>query len=121
MPTPAPAVSIHPYFKVRPGQMPAAKAILDEFLQRTATEPGVLNYEFTICGDTIFCREAYRDADALLAHVGNVGAQVEKMLGLAELARIEIHGPAAELAKLQGPLAGMNPAWYVYERGLARR
>lgn len=118
MPSPAPAVSIHPYFKVRAGQMPAAKAVITEFIQRTAAETGVLHYEFTICDDTIFCREAYRDADALLAHVGNVGAQVEKMLSLAELIRVEIHGPATELAKLKGPLAGMNPAWFVYERGL---
>lgn len=121
MTSPTPAVSIHPYFKVRAGQMPAAKALLNEFLQRTANEAGVLHYEFTICGDTIFCREAYRDADALLAHVGNVGAQVEKMLGLAELARIEIHGPAAELAKLQGPLGPMNPTWFAFECGLPRR
>jgi quinol monooxygenase YgiN len=120
MSSPTPSVTIHPYFKVRPGNLPAAKALLGDFIARTRTEPGVLQYEFTICDDTIFCREAYRDAEALLAHIGNVGAQVQQMLGLAELARLEIHGPAAELAKLKGPLAGMNPAWYAYECGLAR-
>ncbi|MBI5693099.1 MAG: antibiotic biosynthesis monooxygenase [Verrucomicrobia bacterium] len=119
MPSPIP-VSIHPYFQVRAGQMPAAKALLQEFIARTKTEPGVLYYQFTLGGDVIFCREAYRDADALLAHVGNVGAQVEAMLKISTLVRVEVHGPAAEIAKLQAPLAGLNPAWFVYECGLER-
>lgn len=120
MSTPAPSVSIHPYFKVRAGQMAAAKAIIADFLRRTATEAGVLQYEFTIGDDTVFCREAYRDAAALLEHIGNVAEQVQQMLAISELTRVEIHGPAAELDKLRGPLAGMNPAWFVYERGLVR-
>ena len=31
---------------------------------------------------------------------------------MAELVRIEVHGPAAELAKLKGPLAHLKPAWF---------
>ena len=117
---PTHSVSIHPYFKVHAGQMDPVKALLREFIGRTATEPGVLFYDFTISGDVVFCREAYADADALLAHLANVGAQVERMLTLAALDRIEVHGPAAELEKLKGPLAGMNPAWFVYECGMER-
>ncbi len=120
MATPTIPVSIHPYFKLQPGQRDAVKPLLQEFLARTSTEPGVLHYEFTISGDTVFCREAYRDAAALLAHVANVGAQVQQMLAISTLVRVEIHGPAAELDQLRGPLAGLNPEWYVYECGLPR-
>lgn len=120
MPATIPPVTIHPYFKVRAGQMGAVKPLLREFLRRTATEPGMLSYDFTIGGDVVFCREAYRNADALLAHVANVSAQVDQMLTHAELQRIEVHGPAAELAKLKEPLAGLNPTWYVYECGVER-
>jgi hypothetical protein len=77
-------------------------------------------YEFTISDDTVFCREAYRDANSLLAHLGNVGAQVEQMLQLSNLARLEIHGPSAEIEKLKGPCAAMQPTWFVYECGLER-
>ena len=54
-------------------------------------------YEFTISDDTVFRRQAYRDANSLLGHLGNVGARVEQMLQLPTLARLEIHGPAAEI------------------------
>lgn len=120
MPSVKHPVSIHPYFRVRPGQMASAKALLREFLARVGTETGTLSYDFTIGGDVVFCRESYLDADALLAHVTNVGPLVEKMLGLSTLDRVEVHGPAAELEKLKGPLAGLNPTYFACECGVDR-
>lgn len=114
------SVSIHPYFKVRAGSMDVAKGILRDFIARTSREAGVLYYEFTIGGDVVFCREAYVDADAALVHIANVGEVVDRMLGVSELMRIELHGPAAELDKLRGPFAAMNPLWFVYECGIGR-
>ena len=34
---------------------------------------------------------------------------------IADLARVEVHGPAAELEKLKEPLAHLTPAWFVLE------
>jgi quinol monooxygenase YgiN len=116
----APSVSIHPYFKVRPGNLDAVKALLREFVARTATEEKALCYEFTINGDVVFCREAYVGADGALAHLANVGAQLERMITLSDVVRLEIHGPAAELEKLKGPLAAFNPDWFAYECGVQR-
>jgi hypothetical protein len=76
-------VSLHPYFKVPPDKMPHLKAILPEF------------------------------AEALVAHLDNVSAMLAQALTMAELVRIEVHGPAAELDKLKEPLAELNPAWFV--------
>jgi quinol monooxygenase YgiN len=115
-----PAVSIHPYFKIHPGKLAEAKTILPEFITRTATEPGAHYYEFTISDDVIFCREAYTDAAAVLAHLGNVDAQLKAMLGVADLIRLEFHGPAAEIEKLKEPLAALNPTWFVYETGVMK-
>jgi len=42
-----------------------------------------------------------------------VGDLLAEMLQLAALARLEIHGPAAELDKLREPLANLNPAWFI--------
>ncbi len=112
------SVSIHPYFKVHPGKLDEVKALLREFVAKTATEPGCVWYEFTINGDEVFCREAYLGAEGALAHLDNVGAQLERMMTLTTLARLEIHGPAEELAKLKGPLGGFNPAWFVCECGV---
>mgnify|MGYP000053033308 CR=1 FL=1 len=113
-------VSIHPYFNVHTGKLDEAKALLREFVALTAREEKVLYYEFTLRGDQVFCREAYADADGALAHVANVGALLERFLTLADLARLEIHGPAGELEKLQGPLGHLNPVWFAYECGLTR-
>ena len=97
-------VSFHPYFKVPPDKMPYLKAILPEFAAKTRNETGNLFYEFTINGDEVFCREGYINAEALLAHLENVSAMLEQALAMADLIRIEVHGPAAELAKLNWPI-----------------
>ena len=100
--------------------MEAARALLPEFVAQTAAEEKVLYYEFTINGDEVFCREAYADAGAALAHLSNVGALLDQMLALSDLIRLEIHGPAEELAYLREPLAKLNPAWFAFECGLKR-
>src|SRR5207248_547341 len=105
-------VSLHPYFKVPPDKMPYLKAILPEFVAKTRNETGNLFYEFTINGDEVFCREGYVNAEALLAHLENVGAMLAQALTMADLIRIEVHGPAAQLAKLKEPLAHLKPAWF---------
>src|SRR5205809_5188874 len=109
-------VSLHPYFKVPSDKMSYLKAILPEFAAKTQNETGNLFYEFSINGDEVFCREGYVNAEGLLLHLGNVAAMLEAAMKLAELIRIEVHGPAAELEKLKGPLAHLNPAWFVLHR-----
>jgi quinol monooxygenase YgiN len=106
-------VSLHPYFRVPPDKLPHLKSALPEFVAKTREETGNLFYEFTINDDIVFCREGYVDAEALLAHLGNVAAMLAQALTMAELIRVEVHGPAAELDKLREPLAHLNPEWYV--------
>ena len=114
------AVSLHPYFKVHAGQLDAAKSLLREFVAQTASEEQMLYYEFTLNGDEVFCREAYVGAHGVLAHLTNVGALLDRMLTLSSLTRLEIHGPAEELAKLKGPLGSLKPVWFTYECGVPR-
>lgn len=109
-------VSLHPYFKVPADKLDRLTAILPEFAAKTRDETGNLFYEFTINGDEVFCREGYINAEALLEHLENVGAMLAAALTMAELVRIEVHGPAAELEKLKTPLAHLNPAWFVLHR-----
>lgn len=114
------AVSLHPYFKVHAGKLDAAKSLLREFVAQTQGEGKVIYYEFTINGDEIFCREAYADADGVLTHVASVGSLLDRMLAISTLARLEVHGPAAELEKLKGLLGGLKPSWFTYECGVKR-
>jgi quinol monooxygenase YgiN len=109
-------VSLHPYFKVPPDKLSLLKSILPEFAAKTRNEPGNLFYEFTINDDEVFCREGYVNAEALLAHLENVSAMLAAALNMAELVRIEVHGPAEELVKLKLPLAHLNPISYTLHR-----
>ena len=105
-------VSLHPYFKVPSEKLQLLKAILPEFIAKTRGETANLFYEFSVNGDEVFCREGYANAEALLEHLENVDAMLEATMKMADLIRIEVHGPTAELEKLKGPLAHLNPAWF---------
>jgi len=105
-------VSLHPYFKVHSGEVDTIKASLPRFVEKTATEKQNLFYEFSMNGDELFCREAYENAEGLLAHLDNVGALLAQTLKIADLTRLEVHGPAEELEKLRKPLEHLNPAFF---------
>jgi quinol monooxygenase YgiN len=109
-------VSLHPYFKVHPGKLEAFKAAFPAFVEKTKTEQKNLFYEFTVNGDEVFCREGYADAEGLLAHLSNVGAMLAEAMKMADLVRLELHGPASELDKLKGPLAHLNPICFTLEK-----
>lgn len=111
-------VSIHPYFKVQDGKLEEFKSLLPEFVAKTSSEEGCLYYHFTINDVVVFCREAYVDGNAALAHLDNVGPLLERALGIAELQRLELHGGEAELAKLREPLNDLNPQWFMYQDGV---
>jgi quinol monooxygenase YgiN len=114
------AVSIHPYFQIHPGKVDAFSEVIATFIKTTATEKGCLYYDFTLNGDEAFCREAYLDGEATLAHLENVDHVIKQALEISTMTRLEIHGPAAELEKLRGPLAELSPSWFVHQGGVER-
>jgi quinol monooxygenase YgiN len=120
VPTSDTCVTIHPYFKVSEGKLGEFRELCERFVQKTTQEPKCLYYGFSFNGDEVHCREGYVDADGLLTHLDNVGALLGEALTLAEITRLEIHGPEEELAKLRGPLANLNPAWFTLEYGFRR-
>jgi FAD/FMN-containing dehydrogenase len=115
-----PVVSIHPYFKVHAGKLEAVKAVLAACVETTRKEPRCLNYEFTVNDQEIFCRESYVGAEGVLAHLGNITPLLGEVLKLADLTRLEIHGPPAEIEKLKGPMAAMKPTWFTTTLGVER-
>ena len=112
--------SIVPYFKVPSDKLGEFKALCEKFVEKSHTEPKCLYYGFSFDGDQAHCREGYQDADGLLAHLDNVGALLQQALEIAELTRLEIHGPEEELAKLRAPLANLKPQFFVLEYGFRR-
>jgi quinol monooxygenase YgiN len=110
-----------PYFKIRTGQRAAFRAGVPKFIECTSHERGCVHYAFSFDGDTAHCREGYDDAAAVLAHLDNVAPLLQETLKIADIVRLEVHGPAAELDKLRSPLAALKPQWFVLEPGGIRR
>jgi quinol monooxygenase YgiN len=120
MPTQDRAVSIHPYFKVLDGKMDEFKQFCERFVSMATTEPSCLYYGFSFSGNQVHCREGYDDAEALLAHLANVGPLLQEALKIAEITRLEVHGVEEELAKLVTPLSGFNPTYFTLQYGIRR-
>ena len=109
--------TIVPYFKIKDGKTKEFKKLGEQMVAKSKEEAKCLYYGFSFNGDEAHCREGYQDADGLLVHLENVGALLGEALQIADITRLEVHGPEQELAKLREPLAGLNPRFFVLEIG----
>src|SRR2546423_8548685 len=92
-------VSLHPYFKVHPGKIEAFEAGFLAFVEKTAREEKNLFYDFTVNGDAVLCREAYADAQGLLAHLANIRALLPEAVQIAPPIRLLGHRPPTAILK----------------------
>jgi hypothetical protein len=118
--SPRSIVSIHPYFKPHEGKLADFIAGMPAFVERTRVEEDVLFYDFTVCGATVFCREAYVGGEGALKHLENVGDLLGEALKIAELVRLEVHGDAVELDKMREALKDLPVQWFILEAGLEK-
>jgi hypothetical protein len=109
-----------PYFEVPAENLQAFKALGPQFVAKTRNEPGCMHYAFSFSGNTAHCREGYESADALLAHLQNVGELLGEALKIAKIVRLEVHAPASQVEKLKGPMASLNPLFFTLEEGIRR-
>lgn len=112
--------TIVPYFRIKVGKTDEFRRLCGEMVAKSNEESKCLYYGFSFDGDEAHCREGYADAEGLLAHLDNVGALLGEALKIADITRLEVHGPEQELAKLREPLAGLNPRFFQLELGFRR-
>ena len=113
------AVSIHPYFKVRDTELEVFKRLAQDLVETTRGEMGCLYYGFSYSEGEAFCREGYKDADSLVAHLDNVSDLLQKLENIVEVVRVEVHGPENEIAKLRSwhSIQELSPKFFVLEAG----
>ncbi len=104
-------------FKVAEGKMDAFKEGAQQLVERTKSESPCIFYLYSFNGDIAQVREAYADAAGVLSHIEHVTDLLEETIKICEIARLEVHGPDSELAKLREPLKGLNPEFYSLELG----
>ena len=72
------------------------------------------SFGFTEDGTRAHCREAYTSAKTALQHLADVDAALKAVLdGPAELERLEVHGPKAEIDQLIEPLTPFGCKFFV--------
>lgn len=65
-------------------------------------------------GAKAICREGYDCAEGFLEHLRNVDRPLKLAMEVADVARVEVHGPAREVEKLREPLKSFPAAFWPY-------
>jgi hypothetical protein len=85
-----------------------------DFQQLTKQEEKVKYYGFCMYGAKAICREGYDCAEGFLEHLKNVDEPLKAAMEVAEVVRIEVHGPASEVEKLREPLNSFPTVFWPY-------
>jgi len=112
-----PVVTLCPYFRLN--DCKKFKQIWQQDFRNFAHKSDCVHYSFGFTTDgRAHCREAYKNAEAVLQHLADVDTPLKAVLnGPAELERLEVHGPKAEIDKLVEPLTPFNCKFFVSEWG----
>ena len=112
-------VSIHPYYRVKPENIEIFSRLADDLIETTRGEMGCIYYGFSFALDEVYCRQAYKNAETLLAHLDNVSDLSQRILQVSEIIRLEIHGPAEEIAKIREfePIIKYTPKYFILKGG----
>lgn len=91
---------------IHPGKLGEFKAVAAQCMESVRTrDSGTLQYDWFFSADQTECvvRETYRDSDAILEHVGNLGETLHDLLAVCDI-DLEIFGAPspALLAALTG-------------------
>ena len=93
---------------IKEGKLDDFKAIVSTMVDITKmTEPNTLVYEYHINEDGTECHllETFKDSDAFMVHLGNVGHLFDTLFGSAIMTRAKIYGnPSTELQQALDPL-----------------
>jgi quinol monooxygenase YgiN len=97
----------------------AAEPIMAEFVEKTKTEKGCVYYGWTRTGDTLKCREAYVDAEAVNAHLANVGDLIGRLLadGVAKLDTINIDCPSEGVEVVKPGTESLGTEYFTIDDG----
>lgn len=98
--------------KVHHGKLPEFKRVAEKCVQSVREkDKGTLQYDWFFNEDQTLCevREKYRDSEAVLEHMGNLGDTLGELLALCELS-LEIFGSPSDA--LLDALKGMDIKYY---------
>ena len=107
--------------RVKDGQLDAFKALMEEMVASTQTEPGTLAYEWFIddAGENVHIYERYADSAATMTHASGFGEKfAERFLASVDVTGFDIYGEPSDDVK--GAFEAMSPAYFGSWGGFAR-
>merc|ERR1712098_441451 len=78
---------------------------------------GCLYYGFGVIGDSVYCREGYKNGEACAAHGADVKEMAEGMVKAAAGVNINVVGPKAELEKIKPKLEPRGAIFWELDAG----
>ena len=102
---------------IAPDNVSEFKQLASEALDAARGEPGTLQYDWFFSDDGARCvaRETYANSDAVLAHLGNVGPLLGRLVELGGGLELEVFGDPS--ATLREAIAAFEPTIYSYVQG----
>jgi len=98
---------------IKDGQLQAFKEIARGLIKTVQDgEPGTLTYQWRIGEDGKACllHDVYKDSEALLTHLGNVGPSLPELFAIAPITRFDVLGPASN--DVRAALADFSPNYF---------
>jgi quinol monooxygenase YgiN len=103
------------------GKIDEFKQLATEIIKKVeANEPNALSYEWFLSDDESKCYvvEIYKDSEAVMAHLGNIGEMMGPILEIAPITRLEVYGsPSDELRQALEPLGAQ---YFEHWNGITR-
>ncbi len=87
---------------VKDGRLDDFRALMNEMVEATKGEPGAQGYEWFVSADggTVHLHERYADSGAVMAHLGNFGANfAERFLGCVDPTGLAVYGDPSDEAR----------------------
>merc|ERR1712198_60091 len=109
-------------FTVPDGRMDEFKAGFPKFYEATkkgAGAAGCYYYSFGLLGNTVYCREGYKDVESVQKHGADIKEMMEepmKAIG-AENLKINVVGPQADIDKLRPKLEPRGAVFWNLDAG----
>ena len=98
---------------IKDGQLEAFKEMARGLIETVKDgEPGTLTYQVRIAEDGKHClfHDVYKDSEALLTHLGNVGPRLPGLFEIAPIKRFDVLGPASQDVRVA--LADFSPNYF---------
>jgi quinol monooxygenase YgiN len=88
--------------RVKPGQLDSFKALMEEMVASTKTEPDTLAYEWFIdaAGENVHIYERYASSEATMTHAAGFGEKfAERFLACVDITSFDIYGEPSDDVK----------------------